>query len=266
MNLRENVMSASTPSELRAIIRAGLHRGHTVGLAPEYAQGNLAILPQSLAADFIQFAYLNPQACPVIAIGAPGARAIAETGTTDICTELPAYYVYKNGELAAEVHDINEYWRDDLVTFVIGCSYSFEGELLKYDVPLRHMEESHEVPMFVTNIPNRKAGPFGGNMVVSMRPMKARDAIRAVQVTTRFPRVHGAPVHIGDPSLIGIADIRKPEYGLPSTIRDDEIPVFWACGVTPQQAIKCARPGLAIAHKPGHMLLTDIKNSHLAVL
>lgn len=259
-------MVCLTPAEIRLRVRQGLHRGHTVGLAPEYAQGNLAILPRSAAADFIQFAQLNPQACPLLAISEPGQRTIAVTGTQDICTEVPAYYVYQNGAFEREVTDISDLWRDDLVAFVIGCSYSFEGELLRYGVPLRHMEEGHEVPMYVTNIPNRAVGPFGGNMVVSMRPMKAREAIRAVQVTSRFPRVHGAPVHIGDPALIGIADLDRPEYGFPSVINDDEVPVFWACGVTPQEAIKAARLPLAIAHKPGHMLITDLKNADLAIL
>lgn len=260
------MIETDSPTAIRERIRMGLHIGHTVGLAPEFAQGNLAIVPRDAAEDFLRFAQLNPRACPLLAVGEPGKRSIPSLGVTDICREFPAYNVYVNGELSDEVKDITSYWCDDMVTFVIGCSYSFEGELIRYGIPLRHMEEDHEVPMYLTNIPNKRSGAFGGNMVVSMRPMKAADAIRAIQITTRFPQVHGAPVHIGDPALIGIQDLDKPEYGFPSTIQAGEIPVYWACGVTPQQAIRSAKLPLAIAHKPGHMLITNIRNSQLSIL
>jgi uncharacterized protein YcsI (UPF0317 family) len=174
--------------------------------------------------------------------------------------------VWRDGELVEEPTDIMAHWRDDLVAFVIGCSFSFEEALLAEDLPIRHIEENVRVPMYRTNIPCQTAAPFAGPLVVSMRPLKPADAIRAVQITTRFPSVHGAPVHLGLPASIGIADLGKPDYGDPVTIHDDEIPVFWACGVTPQAVIAAARVPFAITHAPGLMLVTDLKNKHLAVL
>jgi uncharacterized protein YcsI (UPF0317 family) len=182
----------------------------------------------------------------------------------DLRSDVPGYNIYRGGELASQTHALHEVWRDDLVAFAIGCSFSFEQMLMEAGIPLRHVEQRKNVSMYRSNIPNQVAGPFGGNMVVSMRPMKARDAIRAIQITSRFPAVHGAPVHLGDPALIGIADLARPDYGDAVEIASDELPVFWACGVTPQEAIRGACLPLVITHQPGYMLVTDIPNATLA--
>lgn len=251
----------------RLAIRAGAHRGPTAGLAPGNVQGNLAILPQALAADFLRFCQLNPKPCPLIGTSAPGDPRVPELGEDlDIRTDLPRYRVWKNGELVAEPEDVREFWRDDLVSFVIGCSFSFEEALAVEGIELRHITRGCNVPMYRTSIATQQAGPFRGPMVVSMRPMTPRDAIRAVQITTRFPSVHGAPVHIGKPELIGIADVNKPDYGDAVPVRDDELPVFWACGVTPQSVIATVKPEFCITHYPGSMLVTDRKNTEFAIL
>ena len=184
----------------------------------------------------------------------------------DIRTDLPRYRVWKHGELVAEPEDVREFWRHDLVSFVIGCSFSFEEALTAEGIELRHISRGCNVPMYRTSIATHQAGPFHGPMVVSMRPMTPRDAIRAIQITTRFPSVHGAPVHIGKPELIGIADVNKPDYGDVVPVRDDELPVFWACGVTPQSVITTVKPEFCITHYPGSMLVTDRKNTEFAIL
>lgn len=251
----------------RRAIRAGTHRGPTAGLAPGNVQGNLAILPQSLAADFLRFCQLNPKPCPLIGTSAPGDPRVLELGEDlDIRTDLPRYRVWKNGELVAEPQDIRDFWRDDLVSFVIGCSFSFEEALTAEGIELRHIARGCNVPMYRTSIATQEAGPFRGPMVVSMRPLKPRDAIRAVQITTRFPSVHGAPVHIGKPEMIGIKDVMKPDYGDAVEVRDDELPVFWACGVTPQSVIATVKPEFCITHYPGSMLVTDRRNTEFAIL
>src|SRR5207302_804073 len=178
-------------------------------------------------------------------------------------TDLPAYRVWKNGELVEEPTDVMRHWRDDLVSFVIGCSFTFENALLAAGVPVRHIEQGVNVPMYRTNIPCKPAGRFSGPLVVSMRPLKPEQAVKATQVCSRFPQAHGAPVHFGDPAAIGIRDIGQPDFGDPVEIRAGEVPVFWACGVTPQAAVMEARPPFAITHKPGHMFLTDLKDSDL---
>jgi len=254
-----------TPSEFRRTVRAGSFRASTAGLCGDFAQANLAILPDVVASDFLRFCVLNPKACPLLAVGEPGQWAIPALGADlDIRRDVPGYYLYRDGELAQELPSLADVWRDDLVAFAIGCSFSFEQMLLRAGIALRHIGQRKNVAMFRTNIPNQAAGPFGGQMVVSMRPLKAADAIRAIQITSRFPAVHGAPVHLGDPALIGIADLQRPDYGEAVDVLPDEIPVFWACGVTPQEAIRSARLPFAIAHKPGHMLITDIPNDTLA--
>jgi uncharacterized protein YcsI (UPF0317 family) len=247
--------------------RLGLFEGQTAGLAPGYVQGNLAILPAALAADFLRFCHLNPKPCPVIGISEPGSALVPALGVDlDLRTDLPRYRVWRDGVLVDEPTGIADIWRDDLVAFVIGCSFSFEEALIEDGVPLRHVANGRNVAMYRTNVPTAPAGPFHGPLVVSMRPLKAADAIRAVQITSRFPAVHGAPVHLGDPALIGISDIMKPDYGDPVAIEPDEIPVFWACGVTPQSVIASVKPEFAITHAPGCMLVTDLKNSRLAAL
>lgn len=259
-------LDMSPSAVARRDYRAGKY-GSTAGVAPGYVQGNLVILPQEQAAAFHRFCQLNPKPCPIVGMSDPGNPAIPALGLDlDIRTDIPQYVVWKDGEAVDRPYDVKKYWRDDLVSFVIGCSFSFEEAMMAEDLPLRHIEQDTLVPMYRTNVPCKPAGPFAGPMVVSMRPLKPADAIRAVQITSRFPSVHGAPVHIGLPQSIGISDIAKPDYGDASRIDDDEIPVFWACGVTPQAVIAAARVPFAITHAPGVMLITDLKNKHLAVL
>jgi uncharacterized protein YcsI (UPF0317 family) len=258
---------SSSAARARAEIRAGRHATHTSGLADDHVQGNLVILPQALANDFLRFCQRNPKPCPVLAVSEPGDPMLPTLGhDIDIRSDVPRYRVWRRGELVDEVTDIGTLWRDDLVSFVIGCSFSFEQALLDAGVPLRHVAQNRNVAMYRTSIATVPAGPFHGPMVVSMRPLKAADAIRAVQVTSRFPSVHGAPVHLGDPALIGIADITRPDYGDAVDVMPDELPVFWACGVTPQAAITQARPEFCITHAPGAMLITDLLNTHIASL
>ena len=250
-----------TPSEFRQLVREGVHTGPTAGVCPGYAQANLVILPQDLAYDFLLFAQRNPKSCPLLEVTDTGSRFLREIAPgADIATDLPKYLVYEHGVLTGEYTDISHLWREDLVCFLIGCSFSFEGELLEAELPVRHIEEDRNVPMYVTNIPCKSAGAFHGTMVVSMRPMTQAQAIRATQITGAMPRVHGAPIHLGDPAVIGIADINKPDFGDAVTIRPGEIPVFWPCGVTPQAALMASKPAFAITHAPGHMLVSDIKN------
>jgi uncharacterized protein YcsI (UPF0317 family) len=264
---RDDKTSLASGLAARLAVRRGDHRGPTAGLAPGNVQGNLAILPKALAADFLRFCQLNPKPCPLIGTSEPGDPRVPALGEDlDIRTDLPRYRVWRNGELAAEPEDIREFWRDDLVSFVIGCSFSFEEALLAEGIELRHIARGCNVPMYRTSIATHEAGPFKGPMVVSMRPLKPADAIRAVQITTRFPSVHGAPVHIGKPELIGIRDVMKPDYGDAVEVRADELPVFWACGVTPQSVIATVKPEFCITHYPGAMLVTDRKNTEFAIM
>jgi uncharacterized protein YcsI (UPF0317 family) len=252
--------------QARLDCRAGM-AATTAGVANGYVQGNLAILPEKLAAAFHRFCQLNPKPCPIIGMSDVGDPRIPALGLDlDIRTDVPRYRVWRDGEVVEEPTDIMAHWRDDLVAFVLGCSYSFEEALMADGLPIRHVERKLRVPMYRTSIACSPAGPFAGPMVVSMRPFKPADAIRAVQITTRFPSVHGAPVHLGHPHSIGIADINKPDYGDAVPVEADEIPVFWACGVTPQAVISAAKLPFAITHAPGLMLVTDLQNKQLAVL
>ena len=261
-------LKGETGRDARRRIRAqGNNIAPTSGMAPGYVQGNLAILPKELAADFARFCQLNPKPCPILAQSEPGDWRLPTLGEDlDIRTDIPLYRVWKNGELIEEVSDLKKVWRDDLVSFVLGCSFSFEEALVDNGLEIRHQTCNVNVSMYRTNIECTPAGPFHGRMVVSMRPFKPADAIRAVQVTTRFPSVHGAPVHLGKPEMIGIKDIAKPDYGDAVPVKDDEFPVFWACGVTPQSVIATVKPDFCITHAPGYMLITDQLNSRLAVL
>ena len=257
----------SQPAELRRLIRAGTFNRQTSGQTPGYAQGNIAILTKDYAGEFLRFCLANPKPCPILAMSEPGDPRLPRLGADlDIRTDISRYCVFRDGEAAGEVDDLMALWRDDLVTFVLGCSFSFEQALIEAGLKVRHIEQGRNVPMYRTNIATTAAGRFGGPMVVSMRPFVAADAIRAIQTTTRFPNVHGAPVHFGDPAAIGIKDIARPDYGDAVDIRGGEIPVFWACGVTPQSAIRTAKPPISITHKPGCMLVTDLRNAELAVL
>ena len=258
---------ADSPAQLRHAIADGRYTGNTSGLAPGFVQCNIVILPESEANDFLRFCQLNPKPCPLIASSqAPGSPALTLLGNIDIRTDVPRYRVFRDGKLDTELTDIKSLWRDDLVTFALGCSFSFEEALIADGLEVRNISQGVNVPMFRTNIPCTSSGPFAGDMVVSMRPFRAADAIRAVQICTRFPSVHGAPIHLGDPALIGIENIAVPDYGDPVAIGEDELPVFWACGVTPQVALENAGLPLAITHSPGCMLVTDKRNAELAVL
>ncbi|MGV4792012.1 putative hydro-lyase [Rhizobium sp. F40D2] len=254
----------SDPLAIRAICRNGVWKRETSGTAPGYVQANLAILPSALADDFLRFCVRNPKACPLVGISEKGSPRIPELGLDlDVRTDVPRYRVWKDGEVAEEPTNIRDLWSDDLVAFAIGCSFSFEEALISNGIRLRHVAERHNVAMYRTNIECVPAGPFSGPMVVSMRPLVPADAIRAVQITSRMPAVHGAPIHIGLPASIGIVDIEQPDYGDPTRIMPDELPVFWACGVTPQAIIEAARLKFAITHAPGCMLVTDKPNAAL---
>jgi uncharacterized protein YcsI (UPF0317 family) len=256
----------STPKAVREAARHGLLTGPTSGLASGYVQVNLVILPEAEAAGFLRFCQANPKPCPLLAISEPGDRTCAAMASDlDIARDVPAYRVYRNGVANEPVTDVASEWRDDLVTFALGCSFTFEHALIQSGLRIRHIDQGRNVPMYQTSIPLTPAGGFTGNMVVSMRPFPAADAIRAIQITTRYPQVHGAPVHLGNPGLIGISGLHSPDYGDSVSVADDEIPVFWACGVTPQQVLIDSGVSFAITHSPGAMLVTDIPDSTLAL-
>ena len=253
--------SKMAPKEVRQMIREGKITTFTSGMCNGYAQANLAILPKELAFDFLLFTQRNPKPCPVLdvtEVGNPEPK-VAAPGA-DLRFDIPKYRIYRYGELTDEVTDLSKYWRDDLVAFLLGCSFSFEGPMLDAGLEVRHITDNHNVPMYITNIQCKPAGVFSGPMVVSMRPMTPKNAIRAM------PSVHGAPIHFGDPVAIGIKDIMKPDFGDPSTIKPGEVPVFWACGVTPQAVAMSVKPEFMITHAPGHMFITDLLNADLSVL
>jgi len=255
------------PREARASIREGKWTKPTAGLALGYAQANLVILPKEWAFEFLLFCQRNPKPCPVLDVtdvGSPHPVHVAPEA--DLRTDLPKYRIYRYGQLDAEVTQITDYWRDDMVAFLLGCSYTFEAALLAAGIPVRHIEEGRNVPMYITNIECIPAGRFQGPMVVSMRPIPSRQVVKAMEVTARFPKAHGAPVHIGDPATIGIEDLARPDFGDAVTVRKGEIPLFWACGVTPQVAAREARPELMITHAPGHMFITDLRDDELSEL
>jgi uncharacterized protein YcsI (UPF0317 family) len=244
--------------EVRRLARSGEWTGPTCGLAPDLLQANLVVLPQDWAFEFLLFCQRNPKPCPVLEVTDPGdpePRHLAPGA--DLRTDLPRYRVYQHGELAAEPTEIVRWWRDDLVAFLLGCSFSFEQAMLRAGLPVRHIEQQRNVPMYRTNIACRPAGRIHGPLVVSMRPLRPDQLVRAIEITSRYPEAHGSPVHFGDPAAIGIADLSCPDYGEAVTVRDGELPVFWACGVTPQAAIVEAKPPLAITHSPGCMFVTD---------
>ena len=244
--------------DVRAQARSGLLTGPTSGLAHDYLQANLVILPEDLAFDFLRFCQRNPKPCPILDVTEPGTwepRQVAPGA--DIRTEVPRYRVYRQGALAEEPTDVMHLWRKDLVAFLLGCSFSFEAAMQRAGLPLRHLEQHCNVPMFRTNLPCIPSGPFHGPLVVSMRPLTPAQAIEAVIITSRYPQAHGAPVHFGDPGAIGISDLSRPDFGDAVTMRAGEVPVFWACGVTPQAVLMEAKPEFAITHNPGCMFVTD---------
>jgi uncharacterized protein YcsI (UPF0317 family) len=251
----------------RLRIRAGDFSGNTAGLAAGNVQANLVILPRVLAHDFLRFAQANPKPCPVLAVSEAGDPSLPGLGEDlDVRSDLPRYRVWRRGELVEEPLNLFHVWRDDLVSFALGCSFSFEQALIEDGIELRHITCGSNVPMYRTNIQCVPAGPFAGPLVVSMRPLSPGDAIRAIQITSRFPSVHGAPVHIGLPEAIGIEDLAEPDYGDAVPVGTGELPVFWACGVTPQAVIAQVRPDFCITHAPGSMLITDLRNTSLASL
>jgi uncharacterized protein YcsI (UPF0317 family) len=258
---------AETGHAARLLARRGGHRGPTAGLAPGFVQANLAILPADLAGDFLRFCQRNPKPCPLLAVSEPGDPRLPALGADlDLRRDVPRYRIWRDGECVEEPSDLDAHWRDDLVGFALGCSFSFEEALLAEGIEVRHIALGRNVPMYRTSLACAPAGRFAGPLVVSMRPFAPADAIRAIQLTSRFPAVHGAPVHLARPDLIGIADLARPDYGDAVPIGADELPLFWACGVTPQAVIAAARPAFAITHAPGCMLVTDLLNSRLAVL
>jgi uncharacterized protein YcsI (UPF0317 family) len=251
----------------RCRIRAGEFAGATAGLAAGNVQANLVVLPKALAHDFLRFAQANPKPCPVLAVSEAGNPRLPALGhDLDLRTDLPKYRVWRHGELVEEPSEISHGWRDDLVAFALGCSFSFEEALVEDGIELRHMTCGSNVPMYRTSIRCVPAGMFSGPLVVSMRPLPPADAIRAIQITSRFPSVHGAPVHVGFPEAIGIRDLARPDYGDAVPVQAGELPVFWACGVTPQAVIAEAEPEFCITHAPGSMLITDLANAKLAAL
>lgn len=255
------------PSEVRSLIRRNELVKPTSGMASGFTQANLAILKKELAFEFLLFCQRNPKPCPVLDVTEPGSpvpRLVAPGA--DLRTDIPRYRIYRHGELAEEVTDITPYWGDDMVGFLLGCSFTFETALMNNGISIRHIEEDCNVAMYKTNIPCVKAGPFEGPMVVSMRPIPEKDVVRAVQVTSRFPAVHGAPVHIGNPASIGIENIHQPDFGDRVPIKEGEVPVFWACGVTPQAVAMQVKPELMITHAPGYMFITDVRDEQFGVL
>jgi uncharacterized protein YcsI (UPF0317 family) len=247
-----------TAAEVRRAIRTGEWTGPTAGLAVAHAQANLVAVPREHAFDFLLFCQRNPRPCPLLEVVDAGSTEPECARGADLRTDLPRYRVFRDGALADEVDDLGPVWRDDLVSFLIGCSFSFEAPLLAAGLEVRHLSERRNVPMYRTSRATRPAGPFRGALVVSMRPFRPGDVPRVVEITGRLPRVHGAPVHAGDPAQLGIADLSRPDYGDAVTVRAGELPVFWACGVTPQAALVAARLPFAITHAPGHMLVTDL--------
>ena len=259
--------AGSSALDVRHACRNGVLSSHTSGLASAYVQGNLVILPKAHSIDFLRFCKANPKPCPLLGVSEAGDPAMPALGDDiDLRSDLPRYRVWRDGVLVDEPTDIRALWTGDLVSFVIGCSFTFEHALMAEGIALRHVAQGRNVAMFRTSVATAPAGPFRGPMVVTMRPLRAADAIRAVQISSRFPAVHGAPVHLGEPRLIGIQDLAQPDYGDAVDVLPDEIPVFWACGVTPQAALAAARPALCITHAPGSMLVTDLRNHQLATL
>jgi uncharacterized protein YcsI (UPF0317 family) len=249
--------TAESAASARAQIRGGDHIGPTGGLAPGFAQANLVVLPADNALDFVRFCVRNPKPCPLLEVTDTGSPRPTLAPHADLRTDLPRYRVFRDGEVIDEPIDVTRYWRDDLVGFLLGCSFTFEWALAAAGLPLAHQAQGVNVPMYVTNRRCVSARPFQGPMVVSMRVFAPNDIRRAVEISGRFPAMHGGPVHIGDPAALGIADLSAPDFGDPIRIDPDEVPVFWACGVTPQAVARAARPSLAIFHAPGHMFITD---------
>jgi uncharacterized protein YcsI (UPF0317 family) len=252
---------------LRAAIRRGEWQDPTVGLALGHLQVNLAVVPKHLAYDMLLYCTRNPAPCPILEVtevGTPFLKTLAKGA--DIRTDIPKYRIYRNGELIDEPTDIIDIWQDDFVAFLLGCSLTFENAMLKAGLPLRHLEAGRKIPVYISDIECEQAGQFSGPMVVSMRPIPANQVQRAVQVTSRFVRAHGAPVHIGDPSAIGIKDLNNVDFGEAPYMKPGDVPCFWACGITPQAAALKVKPEILISHAPEHMFISDILDEEIAIL
>ncbi|MGY1625290.1 putative hydro-lyase [Geodermatophilus sp. SYSU D00965] len=254
-----------SPAEVRAACRDG-SAVHTSGVAPGYAQANLVVLPRDWAYDFLLFAQRNPRPVPLLDVTDAGSPHTVLAPGADLRTDLPRYRVWRDGELAGEPTDVTDLWTDDLVAFLVGCSFSFETALLDAGVPVRNIEQGRNVSMYRTNRACRPAGRLSGPLVVTMRPVPGELVTTAVQVTARMPEVHGAPVHVGPPGALGIDDLGRPDFGDPVEAAEGDVPVFWACGVTPQAALMASRPPFAITHAPGHMFVTDVPDAAYRLL
>jgi uncharacterized protein YcsI (UPF0317 family) len=252
------------PAALRQAIRAGSFCQPTAGQAPGYVQTNLVIVPRDVADDFAAFCAANSQACPLIARCEPGDPEPGDVARgSDLRTDVPRYRVFRHGVAEqAEPHEIRDLWRSDLVSFLLGCSFTFERALAAAGLPVRHIDQGRNVPMYRTKVRCQPAGPFAGSLVVSMRPYGREQVDRVQQISGQYPRMHGAPVHVGDPAGLGIKDLARPDFGQSVTIEPGELPVFWACGVTPQLALENARLELAITHSPGYMFVTDLPDTN----
>jgi len=255
-----------SPVELRSLIREGKWTKVTTGLVPGFVQANLVILPKAQAFHFLLFCVRNPKPCPILDVLEPGQAEPSIARGADLRTDLPRYRIYEKGVLQQEVEEVKDFFHEGMVSFLLGCSFSFESAMLAAGLPIRNIEEGKNVSMYITNRRCRPAGPFSSPLVVSMRPLTPQQAVRATQVTTRFHLTHGAPVHFGAPEEIGIQDLKRPEFGDPVTIRQGEIPVFWACGVTSALAATSAQLPLVITHAPGHMFVSDLKDEDLTIL
>jgi len=250
---------ACSAGEVRSAIRSGSYDGHTAGLASGTLQCNLAILPEKYALDFLRFCQRNPKPCPIVGLGDSGDPTLPTLGRDiDIRSDVSKYRVFRNGTLSDEVTDISDVWEDNFVTVALGCSFTFENALLRNDIPVRHVEKGLNVPMFRSNIDLVPAGRFAGQMVVTMRPIPAAQVDQAREISRRYPQAHGAPIAIGDPAQIGIPDLGQPDWGDAVEIRPGEVPVYWACGVTPQNVLLDAGLPICITHSPGHMLIADV--------
>lgn len=256
--------SKTSPSDVRNLIRQEKITTQTSGMCDGYAQANLCILPKKYAYDFLLFTQRNPKSCPLLEVTDEGSRIIKSIAdNADVATDIPKYRIFENGELVGEYSNVVNFWRDDLVSFLIGCSFSFESELIEAGIEVRQITEHCNVPMYLTNIDCVPAGVFSGKMIVSMRPIPYDKVVRVCTVTSQMPRVHGAPIHIGNPEAIGIKDLSHPDFGDMVTIKDGEVPVFWCCGVTPQSVVMNSKPSFCITHSPGHMFISDVKNTLL---
>ncbi len=259
MSKTYELLKSRTLTEQRGAIRSGQYCSHTAGLGQGHLQANLAIMPEAYALDFMRYCQRNPKPCPLTGVSDTGNPMMSTMGRDiDIRTDVPAYNIYRDGILAGSAKDIRDIWQDDLVAFALGCSFTFEHSLIRAGVPVWHIKNNTTVPMFRSNIDTVPAGPFSGKMVVSMRAIPESRVREVVEISRRFPLAHGAPVYWGDPDGIGVTDVSRPEWGDPAPIGPGEVPVFWACGVTPQVALEAARMPLCITHKPGHMLITDV--------